>query len=81
MAVILFFHDGQIAEFPSATTAETHHGLIHVLHFNQQTLALELVKAFTVADVALAQVFEYGTLTKVLTLDDTVPTDPPTIGR
>ena len=69
MAVTLFFRDGQIAEFPSATTAEKRDGLIHVLHFNQQTIALESVTAYTVADVALAQVFESGTLTKVIVLD------------
>jgi hypothetical protein len=73
MAVTLFFHDGQIAEFPLATTAEKHDGLIHVLHFNQQALTLESVTAFTVAAVALAQVFEFGTPTKVIIPDGTIP--------
>jgi hypothetical protein len=78
MAVTLFFHDGQIAEFPSATTAEKCDGLIHVLHFNPQTLALERVEVFEASDVALTEVFVHGDLRKVIIPHGAVQADPRT---
>ena len=66
MSVTLFFRDGRIAEFPSATTAEKRAELIYLLHVGPETLTLESVQAFNALEVALAHVYEHGTLTKVI---------------
>ena len=64
MSVTLFFRDGRIAEFPLATTADKQDHLIHLLEVHHDTLSGS--RTFKASDVAIAHVYEFGTLTKVI---------------
>ena len=68
MSVTLFFDDGRIEDFPTATMAEEHDGQVHVLRCSPQ-LTAEWIAVLPVAGITLAQVYAAGTLQRVVTGD------------
>ena len=70
MPVTLFFGDGRVEDFPTATMAEAHNGHIHVSRYSPQ-VTLDWIAILPMAGITLAQVYARGTLQRVVTGDRT----------
>ena len=68
MPVTLFFGDGRVESFPTATMVEEHEGHIHVCRYSPQ-LTLDWMAILPAAGITLAQVYAHGTLQRVVTGD------------
>jgi hypothetical protein len=66
MPVTLFFANGSIQEFPTATMARNHDGTLQLVRYNGATREVEPLETFLATEVAVAQVYEDGVLRAVV---------------